>query len=238
MLDKLTMDVPHGHEGWGVGWYSELVTPRWSATGTFAEWVLSHFIWSFHRSLCFFRPRRTSAKATDGPCRVGSWDNWSPFASGDKAHIPGARPAQANRETGSGPVPSTSGPVAGPLYLLPDMDQEKIPLRGYKANGKFSSMYFTKLKRKTMEYISLVISDIHPKNLQTALIKGAVLKGIQASCRPRMSMPLFWEDSAVTCPFTLILSQVYRGACQRPPYTQWHHCSIAECLLVHSCCSN
>lgn len=163
----------------GVGWHPELVTPRWSATGTFAEWLLSHFIWSFHRSLCFFRPRRTSAKATDGPCRVGSWDNWSPFASGDKAHTPRARPAQANRETGSGPVPSTAGPVAGPLYLLPDMNQEKIPLRGYKANGKFSNMYFTKLKRKTMEYISLVISDIHPKNLQTALIKGTVLKGLQ-----------------------------------------------------------
>lgn len=30
-----------------------------------------------------------------------------------------------------------------------------------------------------MEYISLVISDIHPKNLQTALIKAAVLKGTQ-----------------------------------------------------------
>lgn len=198
--------------------------------------MLNHFIWSFHRSLCFLRPRRTSAKATDGPCRVGSWDNWSPFASADKAHIPGARPAQANRETGSGPVPSTSGPVAGPLYLLPDMDQEKIPLRGYKANGKFSNMCFTKLKRKTMEYISLVINDIHPKNLQIALIKGAVLKGIQGLFQVAQDV----NDTVLrrlSSHLPFYSHSLPSGQRSFPEAALWHHCSIVECLLVHSCCS-
>lgn len=63
----------------------------------------------------------------------------------------GARPVQANREPGRGQVPGFSGSIMGPLCLLPDIDPEKEPLRGYKASGKFTKMHFTKLKMKTLE---------------------------------------------------------------------------------------
>lgn len=68
-----------------------------------------------------------------------------------QSHAPGSK---AGREPGWG----FSRPIAGPLRLLPDTHPQKVPLRGYKADGKFTKMRFTQLKRKALEYFSLIIS--------------------------------------------------------------------------------
>lgn len=93
--------------------------------------MLSHS-WTFSRSLALGHAQEDWGP-DDLEAAPGTAGHPLPLETNPR-HL-GARPAEANREPGSGQVPSSSGSAMA--------QTQRIPLRGHKANRKF-----TKLKKE------------------------------------------------------------------------------------------